>query len=69
MTSHVDGENQTALFYAAREGHVATIACLVGSSACIDHVDRNGDTPLFYAARDGREEAVRHMLDLGANCT
>ena len=61
---------QTALFYAAREGHSAVVEWLVGPSGrCeINHIDRNGQTALFYAAREDRFECVMKMInELGAD--
>ena len=39
--------NQTALFYAAREGHAETIEYLVSKGADPNVVDTNGETALL----------------------
>jgi ankyrin repeat protein len=64
-----DIHNQTALFYAAREGMVDVVEWLVKTAGCnINHIDRNGQTALLYAARENRFECVKMMVNsLGAD--
>ena len=67
--SLVDVHNQTALFYAAREGRTDVVEWLVREGGClINQLDKNGQTALFYAAREDRFECVSKMVnDLGAD--
>ena len=50
FTDHIQ---QTALFYAAKAGNLATARLLVAAGCRADAKDRYGQVPLFYAARDG----------------
>ena len=65
----IDIHNQTALFYAAREGRVEVVDWLVKEGGClINQLDRNGQTALFYAAREDKLDCVMHMVNsLGAD--
>jgi ankyrin repeat protein len=65
----VDKYGQTALFYAAREGHLEICKKLICSmGADCDQVDTNGQTPLYYAIRSVRLEAVEFLIkEAGAN--
>lgn len=67
--SLTDVHNQTALFYAAREGRTDVVEWLVREGGClINQVDKNCQTALFYAAREDRFECVCKMVnDLGAD--
>lgn len=64
-----DVHNQTALYYAAREGHYEVVEWLVKEGGCkINHCDRNGQTALFYSAREDMLECVTRMVgELGAD--
>eukprot|EP00438_Fugacium_kawagutii_P020035 Skav233872 [mRNA] locus=scaffold1483:131469:132731:+ [translate_table: standard] len=64
---HVDELNQSALFYAAREGHASTIRYLLRQGADPNLLDTNGETAIFYAVSKNREDAVKALLDGGAN--
>lgn len=52
--NHTDGELQTPIYYAAREGWVPMIALLAEHGAVVSHKDKNFQTCLFYAAREGK---------------
>lgn len=65
--NHTDEMNQTALFYAARQGHAETIEFLLSKGADPNVVDTNGETALFYAVRKLRTAAAKALLDGGAN--
>ncbi len=57
----------TALHYAATSGNVAIIKMLLEHHAYIDTQSPNGSTPLMMAAKYGTAEAVRALLDGGAD--
>lgn len=59
----------TALHYAASAGHVPVIAHLLEHSAYIDAESPNGTTPLMMAAMYGSPEAVKHLIQAGADLT
>eukprot|EP00435_Cladocopium_sp_Y103_P052372 s1826_g16.t1 len=64
--NHGDELNQTALFYAARQGHADTIRYLIGRGAKTNVVDKNGETALFFAVLHKRTAAVKALLEGGA---
>ncbi|WP_367846311.1 ankyrin repeat domain-containing protein [Rhodoferax sp. WC2427] len=55
------------LHYAATRGHLAVIRLLLENFAYIDAASPNGSTPLMMAAQYGTDEAVRLLLDEGAD--
>jgi ankyrin repeat protein len=55
------------LHYAATAGHIDTMALLLEKHAYIDAASPNGSTPLMMAAMYGSSEAVRFLLDAGAD--
>jgi ankyrin repeat protein len=57
----------TPLHYAATGGHVPVIAYLLDEHAYIDAESPNGTTPLMMAARYGSPEAVKHLIQAGAD--
>lgn len=59
----------TALHYAATGGHVPIIEYLVEQSAYIDAESPNGTTPLMMAAMYGSPEAVKSLIQAGADLT
>jgi ankyrin repeat protein len=62
-----DGMGQTALMWAAAEGHERAIAALVAARADIAARSTGGWTALLFAVREGRLAAVRALLDAGAD--
>eukprot|EP00438_Fugacium_kawagutii_P027117 Skav234323 [mRNA] locus=scaffold3161:33595:34803:+ [translate_table: standard] len=64
---HVDELNQSALFYAAREGHAGTIRYLLRKGADPNLLDTNGETAIFYAVSKKRQDALEALLEGGAN--
>eukprot|EP00438_Fugacium_kawagutii_P025660 Skav205805 [mRNA] locus=scaffold307:244920:245990:- [translate_table: standard] len=64
--NHMDELGQTALFYAARQGHAGTIKYLMRQGADPNLLDKNGETAIFYAVLNKRADAVRALLEGGA---
>jgi len=58
---------QTAIFYAARNGHTCAIKTLHELSADVSTRDQQGCTPIFYAAAHGHSDAVTLLTELGAD--
>ncbi len=58
---------QTALMWAAAEGHAAVVAPLVAAGADIDARSDGGFTPLAFAVRAGHAPAVEALLAAGAD--
>ncbi|MEM9861980.1 MAG: ankyrin repeat domain-containing protein [Myxococcota bacterium] len=52
---------------AAAENHAGVVRQLVGAGAVVDAQDKHGDTALVSAAFEGAVEAVRVLLELGAD--
>jgi ankyrin repeat protein len=69
--ARVDGRDerrgQTAIMWAAAEGHAAVVQALVDADADFGARVPSGLTPLLFAARDGRIDAVRVLLKAGAD--
>ena len=66
-TSPRSWRGQTALMWAAAEGHAAVIDALVARGANVDARSNGGFTPLLFAAREGRIAAVEALLKAGAD--
>jgi len=60
-------KQQSALMWAAAEGHGEVTRLLVESGAHINTRSGGGFTPLLYAARSGDLESARALLDAGAD--
>jgi ankyrin repeat protein len=58
---------QTALMWAAAEGHAPVVEALLEAGADFRTPLPSGFTPLFFAVREGRTEVVRELLEAGAN--
>jgi ankyrin repeat protein len=54
-----DGLGRTALWYAAREGHVECATALLDAKADVNKADEVGDTPLHKASYWGHADCVR----------
>ena len=59
----------TPLHYAATGGHVPVVEFLLDESAYIDAESPNGTTPLMMAAMYGSPEAVKALIQAGADLT
>ncbi|PFH37712.1 bromodomain-containing protein [Besnoitia besnoiti] len=62
-----DRMQQTCLFYAAREGHVALCSFLIERGCDPNATDSVGQTCLFYASREGRAACIAEILERGGN--
>lgn len=62
-----DRRGQTALMWAAAEGHADVVETLVGAGADVRTRVPSGLTPLLFAVREGRLEVVRVLLQAGAD--
>jgi uncharacterized protein len=60
---------QTALMWAASEGHAETIQALIDAGADPAVRSKAGFTPLLFASRDGHIQAMRVLLAAGAPAT
>jgi len=58
---------QTALHYAAENGHAQLLPLLVDNGALINIVNNNDSSPLLNSALDGFTEVVQKLLECGAN--
>ena len=62
-----DRRGQTALMWAAAEGHAAVVQALIDADADVRARVPSGFSPLFFAVREGRREVVRLLLKAGAD--
>ena len=69
--AHVDAKDerrgQTALMWAAAEGHAAVVRALLDAGADLHARLSSGFTPLLFAVREGRLDVVRVLLNAGAD--
>ena len=64
-----DGQGNTALHYAARNGLFDVAALLVASGADVNARNNSNETPLFEAAKTGKANVEKLLLKLGADAT
>mmetsp|Transcript_23251 Transcript_23251/g.45124 ORF Transcript_23251/g.45124 Transcript_23251/m.45124 type:complete len:93 (-) Transcript_23251:56-334(-) len=57
---------QTPLHFAANNGEIESIKCLIENGAEKEAKDNDGRTPLHVAAEAGKMEVVKCLLELGA---
>ncbi|MRD49763.1 hypothetical protein GHT07_21045 [Caenimonas koreensis DSM 17982] len=69
LGADVNKPGWTPLHYAATSGHVPLIDLMLEHHAYIDAESPNGTTPLMMAAQYGSTEAVKFLLDAGADPT
>ena len=57
-----DTLNQSALFYASREGNLSLVDYLIKLGCVPNHMDNYGQTSIFYAAREGHVEVCKRLV-------
>lgn len=62
-----ESRGQTALMWAAAEGHAAVVQALIAAKADFRTRLPSGFTPLLFAVREGRLPVVRVLLEAGAD--
>jgi uncharacterized protein len=62
-----DRRGQTALMWAAAEGHATIVQALIDADADFKLRVPSGFSPLMFAVRGGHREAVRVLLEAGAD--
>ena len=60
-------KGQTAVMWAAAEGHAAAVQTLVAAGADVEARSNGRLTPLLFAVREGQTDAVRALLRAGAD--
>jgi ankyrin repeat protein len=58
---------KTPLMYAGESGHAEIVELLLRSGAIVDAQDKRGQTALYYAVESDRVDAVRVLLEFGAD--
>lgn len=59
--------DQTALFYASRDGRSKVIKLLLEAGCSPNHRDQYGQTPIYYAARENQLEIAQQLINAGAD--
>ena len=67
VDSKDDRRGQTALMWAAAEGHADVVQALIDAGADFRTRVPSGFTPLLFAVREGRIDVVRVLLKAGAD--
>jgi uncharacterized protein len=67
IDSKDDRRGQTALIWAAAEGHADVVQALIDADADFGTRVPSGFTPLLFAVREGRIDVLRTLLKAGAN--
>ena len=67
-SQQINESGDSAITLAARHGHYQLLAWLLRKNAAgIDQINRNGDSPVLIAARHGHGEAVKILVQNGAD--
>jgi ankyrin repeat protein len=63
-----DTLNQTALYYASREGKNQLVDYLVTEGNCnVNNIDTYGQSPIFYASREGHLDTIKKLVAYGGD--
>jgi ankyrin repeat protein len=62
-----DGDDMTALMYAAQNGSITNVKKLIKAGSDVDAVDISGLTALMYASIEGADDVVKELINNGAN--
>jgi len=62
-----DTLDQTALFYAARDGRLQVVNLLLENGCNPNHRDIYGQTAIYYAARENRIDVAERLMDAGSD--
>jgi ankyrin repeat protein len=62
-----DTSQQTALIYAAEEGHEQVVSLLIDHGAHVDAKDATNWIALIYAIEQGHAQVVSVLIDRGAH--
>ena len=52
---------ETAIMYAANQGHTAVVEALAGRGADVNAADNNGETAMMFAADQGHTDTVKAL--------
>uniref|UniRef100_A0A7S3IYQ5 Ankyrin repeat protein n=1 Tax=Euplotes harpa TaxID=151035 RepID=A0A7S3IYQ5_9SPIT len=63
----IDTLQQTALFYAARDGKLKVLNMLLESGCNPNHKDQYGQTAIYYASRENKLDIAQRLIDAGAD--
>jgi len=59
--------NQTVLYYVAKEGKANCVDLLVKQGCNVNHRDCNAQTPIYYSAREGHLETCQKLISYGTD--
>lgn len=66
MVDKANLRHETALMFAAGNGFVSVIKCLLDRKATLEACDNNEQTALFYAVKENHLDAVQVLIEAGA---
>jgi ankyrin repeat protein len=64
--SHATRDGRTPLIFAAADGDLPVVHCMVELGADVHQAMPNGNTPFILAAEEGHLAIVRYLIKLGA---
>lgn len=62
-----DALDQTALFYASRDGKLKILNLLLENGCSANQRDTYGQTPIYYASRDNKIDICQRLIEAGAD--
>lgn len=62
-----DTLDQSALFYASRDGKPNILSFLIECGCSANNKDQYGQTPIYYGARDNRVDICQKLIEFGAD--